>query len=131
MLSGSYLRFTDCRRPRFAPNVSLTDWSASSYRPGKLKYSRSLENGLSARKTFLPHSMHAASSCGRSQLASIPMRYGAERSPKAVFCGGTRPKTPPSCQTSRVEWCDGLASLSLMRVSIASADNSLRYLDFQ
>ena len=35
----------------------------------------------------------------------------------------------PSCQTSRVEWCDGLASLSLMRASIASADSSLRYLD--
>ena len=36
----------------------------SSYRPGKLKYSRSLENGSSVRKTSLPHSMHTASSSG-------------------------------------------------------------------
>src|SRR5215216_1307591 len=37
MLSGSYFCFTDCRRPRFAPNVSLTDWSPSSCRPGEVE----------------------------------------------------------------------------------------------
>ena len=69
-------------------------------------------------------------------LRALPVGLDSDQIRRGTITEGgvlrrTRPSAPPSCQTSRVEWCDGLASLSRMRAPIASADNSLRYLDFQ